>query len=409
MLGALLAATLAASPVMLPPGPFGDSSPFALGKRHPALSILEAGAGYSSTDKTLSTATGEPVPTTRASAHTCTQPDGTIEDLAVDEPCVSGGALAARAQVVNLAPYSEDFTHAAWVTFGPVEVDADVSGGPRGTWDRMRITGDASLPVFRTAYLTANGGPYAGSVYLAAEEGTQTVAVGVRDSTAGTWLCGPTSATVDTVGERVGCVAVSSNSGNDTGLLIYPTGSSTGGIVVGSAAFATAAQLTATSTLQDYCPTEGTAATCEGEVTTVDASALDPDEGCACVTVTPSWTGVAPSEGRILDAAGTSGSTSRLLYFTSGSDSIRAYDGSAITTVTAGFVEDSALRLCTRWSAAGNYIRLENKTLGTTGSNTFGGFPAFSANLSIGSTGSVNHINATLTDIVLDTDPEGCR
>lgn len=407
MLGALLAATLAASPVMLPPGPFGDSSPFALGKRHPALSILEAGAGYSSTDKTLSTATGEPVPTTRASAHTCTQPDGTIEDLAVDEPCVSGGALAARAQVVNLAPYSEDFTHAAWVTFGPVEVDADVSGGPRGTWDRMRITGDASLPVFRTAYLTANGGPYAGSVYLAAEEGTQTVAVGVRDSTAGTWLCGPTSATVDTVGERVGCVAVSSNSGNDTGLLIYPTGSSTGGIVVGSAAFATAAQLTATSTLQDYCPTEGTAATCEGEVTTVDASALDPDEGCACATITPSWTGAPP--GNITRAYLWQAADTRLLY-SFDSDFMFAFDGSTLG-VAAGFVEGEPRRYCTRWSVAGTYLKIENVTDGASNSRaSFAGWATALGTLGLGSVPAGGlRADATLTDIVLDTDPEGCR
>lgn len=171
-----------------------------------------------------------------------------------------------------------------------------------------------------------------------------------------------------------------------------------------------------TATLTDNQPCVQTSGLFVGAGETASAAMpanLSRTEGCARACITPTWTGLPVAEKRYLETngSGATESTARFFYSISNTNTVRAYDGTNVASVPAGFL--SGVRQCflTDWSAARGLLRVTNLATGASSQvSGFTTFPAFGATVLLG----VNHAparqaEAYLSDVRLGSAWDACR
>lgn len=163
------------------------------------------------------------------------------------------------------------------------------------------------------------------------------------------------------------------------------------------------------SVANDYCRSEGTAATCVGELpTTPNPASLSRTEGCAHICINPDWSGVVQPAGTVYYLNANTAATARLAHSAT-TDTLAAFDGTNTASVGAAFTAGTRKCYLTTWSAAANSMRTKELSSGTAGSSvSFSTLPAFSANLNIGSNATAGQSLSTLSDIRLGSTPTGC-
>lgn len=121
------------------------------------------------------------------------------------------------------------------------------------------------------------------------------------------------------------------------------------------------------------------------------------------MNINPGWTGTFPFGTTAYYARGNAGATVRFAYTSNGADTFQAYDGTNIASVAAGHTIGTRKRYCTRWSAAGNFLRVENIAAGTSNSQAFTTFPAFDPSI------TTVDANALIDSIVFGRSPLACQ
>lgn len=430
--------------------------------------LAPPGAGHDSTSGDVRGTYGEPVTFTRSSAWTCTDSNGTIRDLAANKPCVVDGlSLGVRGPTTNLLLRSEEMDVAPWVVdTGALAVTSNTWGFGRGVSTGDTITdNDPTLAERRAQFWTTDAdGTYTFSVYAAAGTTSKlwvffhvasggcsgcnaqwtdltasaqrktlsgavsfpataarstAVALGVTRRPAarnGRWYevttAGTTGAGEPTWCTTTGCTvadgtAVWTDRGANGILVVIGVSSvaaDTGSSRIGGM------QLVTGSQPGDYCPTGGTSATCAGESATVPTPAtLSATEGAARFCFTPSWTGAAPSDVRLVSLR-TATPLALLGYVDAGGTFIAATNGASFPLVAADY--SAGVRRCYRtdWSVAANRLRITNLTSGASAQEPFSGFAApLAGSLSVGSDYGASQANGNIDSVCLSSSPEGCR
>jgi hypothetical protein len=386
----------------------GSSIGVAVNAEHDAGVLLKLlsppGSGYDSSAVALTTANGGAVTVTSATPAMCPDSSGALRSLAANKPCVVDGlALKVRSTVTNNLLQSETLDNASWSKSGTGSVTANTWDFGEGSNTGETVTdsdGAARYAVFQS-YTTSTTGAYTFSCYMQAGTLTAgTLRVTVTGGT-GTTDCNFSGLTATTVRQTCSITAGAGVTSLTPALFLSTAGGDTGTLKVGGC------QLVQASVPGDYCPTTTGAVTCSAETVTVATpAALSRTEGCVCLNITPTWTGANPESFQhtfIHPGA-------LLAYNNSGSANIHAFDGTSSASVAAGFVAGTRKRYCTRWSAAGNFLRIENVTDGTSDTKVFSTFGAFGANTGIGdqNTGTVQ-ANASLDSIVFGRSPTACN
>lgn len=383
-----------------------DGLLFGAGGADALVKVLDPlGAGYDSTNGDLYTTRGGAVTFARTSTWVCPDSNGTIRALAANKPCVvDGQSLKVRSAVTNSILQSEDLA-TTWTSTGTPTLSTN-------TWD------------FGVGSAT---GETLGDDDAAADEGKgQTVTTGVTGSW--TFACYLQSGTLSTVRLKV---LVNGGTGTTTCSLSGLTGTtsrqlctatagagvtsvrgeifpgvntaSTGDVKVGGC------QLRQSDQPGDYCSTLGTASTCTAETATVPTpAALSLTEGCFCASFTPTWTGNTPSSFVIADAVAATSET--FISSAVGFNTIFSHDGTTSTAVSAGFTLGVRKRYCNRWSAGGNFNRIENVTDGVSNTAAFTTRNASNATIGLACTSTgASQANGSIDSIVFGRSATGCN
>ena len=120
---------------------------------------------------------------TRASSATVVNKAGLIETVGSGEPRIdfsndAKGALLLEPTRLQLLPYSEDFTNAAWVKTNVTLTSSNVIS-PDGTQNASKIEATASDSSLQDSITVTSGTTYTLSVYLKTVSGTLDTAIGL--------------------------------------------------------------------------------------------------------------------------------------------------------------------------------------------------------------------------------------
>ncbi|MFA5943202.1 MAG: hypothetical protein WC876_01910 [Candidatus Thermoplasmatota archaeon] len=146
-----------------------------------------------------------------------------------------------------------------------------------------------------------------------------------------------------------------------------------------------------------------------------DTTNLSRTEGCAAVTVTPTWTGA--NTGAVITPVfvGNSALSARWLYVSAAGASatyMGCYDGTHFQSVSASYARGAAKRYRASWSASRNDFHCErlnaNGTTAEAGvSSAFTTMPAY--NTASSGSNSADVATVGLSGFVFDSNPDGCR
>lgn len=356
---------------------------------------------------------GETITFTRATAHSCTAEDGTLTVLPPGRPCITRGAVKMRPAVTNRLTQSETLN--AWTARGTASAVANQFTAPD-----LTATGDAvtvGLVGVDDVYMsTAGGGASAANtpaIWLTGVDAGGTLDI---QNVQGAGL-GRIKVPLDLLPYDGGWLRVYPGlAGTTTVAAFVNTGAGAAGVHfysedAGTIVFGAWGGQVNDGALADYCgPTVASAVTCAIEAGSVTTPAtLSRTEGCARACFTPAFSG-APTQALSLVTDGNVISTARFLYFLSGEQKWRAYNGVVAPNVATTWTTD--VKSCARasWSATRNTLTVEDETTGATNTTAFTTFGVYAASLGIGADGSgSNAANGYISDVVFGTHPDGCR
>jgi hypothetical protein len=289
---------------------------------------------------------------------------------------------------VNYLLRSAELDNAAWTVVNSAAVTADTwDFGYGQTGETLEDDSAALNEGLRQSYATTATGAYTASCHFQA--GTATAARFIVGATGGTAT--PNTITVSGLSaatERREFTFVAS--GSVTAIVVeihVGTGaSSTGTIKVGGC------QLNYGSTAGAYVAT-GAATRTQGE-------------GCFSTCITPGWTG-----GDIdrVYLSGSAASSDRFVAYAV-LDQYRAFNGTTVAAVAAGYTAGVTKCYRTQWSEAANSLRVTNIASGATGSNTFSGFTAFEPILYFANRNGLNAQGSLrISDVRLGSSWEACE
>jgi hypothetical protein len=392
-----------------------------------ALRLLSPpGAGYDSTNVSLTTGSGGAVTVTSATPRQyCPDSSGALRSLAANKPCVvdgnvGAGSLKVRSQVDQELTAPDDFTNAAWAK-GNVTVTANAATAPDGTLTADQLTTSnalgstlqqeavvAATSATCSVYAKQGSGPNEANSFLIRNTTTATNLVGgTLNYATGVWTYSVGSAGVVVTAIPNGWyrIAYSATSGITSGNTIRCYVGFSGVATAGLSLFAWGGNLTPTATANDYCAASAT--TCSAETVTVPFPATVTNAvGCAKWCFTPTFTGGNPLTSTFFLAANSA--SARLGYLPTGSQSCSAFDGTN-TISAAGALTAGARQCClTQWDGTGGVVT--NLTTGLVGTkNAAFAYPAFGAFLEFGERSGLSQGEYTIDSVKLSNRVNGCN